>query len=64
MSHTLDHQSVVGSLKSLLADLYVSEEQRSATFYTLTKEAESIVQNGSPEYLVRTCNNLVDLSIS
>lgn len=52
LRHKFDHQAVVGSLKSLLTDLYVTEEVLSLTYYTLTKEADSIVQNGSPEYVV------------
>lgn len=50
--HNFDHQAVVGSLKSLLADLYVAEEALSVTYFTLTAEAETIVQDGSPEFVV------------
>mmetsp|Transcript_9667 Transcript_9667/g.16026 ORF Transcript_9667/g.16026 Transcript_9667/m.16026 type:complete len:555 (+) Transcript_9667:49-1713(+) len=59
VKHNFDHQAVVGSLKSLLTDLYVTEEVLSVTYYTLTSEAESIVQKGSPEYIVY-CNVPVD----
>lgn len=52
LKNKFDHQAVVGSLKSLLADLYVTEESLSVTYYTLTPEADSIVQNGSPEFVV------------
>lgn len=55
VKHGFEHQAVVGSLKSLLTDLYVSEEVLSLTYYTLNAEAEAIVQNGSPEYVVY-CN--------
>jgi phenylalanyl-tRNA synthetase alpha chain len=48
----LDHLAVVGAVKSLLADDYVSASDLSASFCTLTKEAEAIVTNGSQEMLV------------
>ncbi len=48
----LDHLAVVGAMKSLLTDDYLAVEELSTSFYTLTPEAESILQNGSQEILV------------
>jgi hypothetical protein len=60
VKHNFDHQAVVGSLKSLLTDLYVTEEVLSVTYYTLSSEAESIVKDGSPEFVVsRLCVSLL-----
>ena len=50
--HSLDHQVVIGQVKSLLADNYVREEAKSATLWTLSEEGESILSSGSPEYQV------------
>ena len=62
LQNNFDHQAVVGSMKSLLADLYVAEEVLSLTYYTLTTEADSIVQNGSPEFVVRCYTVMLDIS--
>jgi phenylalanyl-tRNA synthetase alpha chain len=48
----LDHLMVVGALKSLSAEYYVTTEDLSVSFYTLSKEAETILANGSQEMLV------------
>jgi phenylalanyl-tRNA synthetase alpha chain len=48
----LDHLAVVGAVKSLLADDYVAASDLQTTFCTLSKEAETIVANGSQEVLV------------
>eukprot|EP00980_Cylindrotheca_fusiformis_P028623 scaffold22620_cov131-Cylindrotheca_fusiformis.AAC.18 len=48
----LDHEAVVGAIKSLLADEYIAVENLSTSFYSLTKEGESILANGSQEYAV------------
>jgi phenylalanyl-tRNA synthetase alpha chain len=52
LANGLDHQAVVGALKSLLVDSYVIEEPLSATLWTLTDEGKDIVNHGSPEYQV------------
>lgn len=49
---TLDHNSVVGAVKSLSGDAYVSSTEITTTFYTLTKEGQSIITNGSQEITV------------
>ncbi len=51
-SSSLDHLAVVGAIKSLLVDEYLTVEELSTSFYTLTPEAESILQDGSQEILV------------
>lgn len=51
-SSGVDHNSVVGTCKSLQADAYVALAERSTQFYVLGKEAESILENGSQEILV------------
>lgn len=48
----LDHAAVVGAIKSLLAEEYVQAENLSASFYTLTDEGQSILDNGSQEVIV------------
>jgi len=49
---SLDHLSVVGALKSLEADAFVVTEPLSSSFYSLSKEGEGILANGSQEILV------------
>ena len=48
----LDHQLVIGAMKSLLPDFYIKEELITTTYYTLTDEGKDILTNGSPEYQV------------
>lgn len=47
-----NHMIVVGAVKSLLTEGYVSTEDISTSFYTLSEEAETIQQNGSQEMIV------------
>lgn len=51
-ANKLDHNAVVGSVKSLLVDAYVSAEELFTSFYTLSKEAQDVVENGSQEMRV------------
>lgn len=51
---SLDHNSIVGTCKSLQVDAYISVTEQSTQFYTLGKEAASIVENGSQEIRVIT----------
>jgi phenylalanyl-tRNA synthetase alpha chain len=51
-AENVDHQVLVGVLKSLLSDRYVIDEPIARTLWTLTPEGESIAQSGSPEYQV------------
>mmetsp|Transcript_44777 Transcript_44777/g.93951 ORF Transcript_44777/g.93951 Transcript_44777/m.93951 type:complete len:511 (+) Transcript_44777:66-1598(+) len=53
----IDHNSIVGTCKSLQADAYVSVAEHSTQFYTLGKEAANIVQDGSQE--IRVLNALI-----
>ena len=46
----LPHGSVVGAVKSLMADEYVVSSDLATSFYT--KEAEGILENGSQEMIV------------
>lgn len=48
----LDHLAVVGALKSLEADAFVVTEPLSSSYFTLTKEGEGILSNGSQEIAV------------
>jgi hypothetical protein len=52
LQYSLDHQVVVGHMKSLLVDLYIKEEAKSTTLWIMTEEGESILKCGSPEYQV------------
>lgn len=47
-----DHQTLIGTIKSLLVDGYVIDEPLTTSYWTLTDEAQDIVTNGSPEYRV------------
>lgn len=51
-TENVDHQIVVGVLKSLLSDRYVIDEPLTKTYYSITPEGESIALSGSPEYEV------------
>jgi phenylalanyl-tRNA synthetase alpha chain len=51
-SKNLDHAKVVGAIKSLLVEQYVAAEDLKSSFYSLTKEGESIIADGSQEVLV------------
>ena len=44
----VDHQSVVGVIKSLETDLLIKTEQLSEQFWELSKEALSVIEQGSP----------------
>ena len=48
----LDHKAVVGTVKSLEADAYVSASDLTKSYYDLTKEAKEILANGSQEIVV------------
>lgn len=51
-SNGIDHKAVVGSVKSLLVEAYLTAEERSTTFYNLTSDGENVLQNGSQEVAV------------
>jgi phenylalanyl-tRNA synthetase alpha chain len=51
-SNNLDHKTVVGAIKSLLADKYVVVEPLETSFYAFTDEGQWIMDNGSQEILV------------
>ena len=44
----VDHQSVVGVIKSLETDLLIKTEQLSEQFWELSEEALSVIEQGSP----------------
>ena len=48
----VDHQALVGAVKSLWADGYVTMDQKSCSWLNATKEGCDISKNGSPEYKV------------
>ena len=48
LSLHVDHQAVVGVIKSLETDLLIATEQLSQQFWELTEEARSVIQEGSP----------------
>jgi hypothetical protein len=51
-AHGIDHQELVGTIKSLLVDAYVIDEPISKAFWVLTSEGEQVALKGSPEYQV------------
>jgi phenylalanyl-tRNA synthetase alpha chain len=57
-AQNLDHNAVVGAVKSLMADAYVSADELTTSFYTLSSEAQDVVENGSQE--VRVLKALLD----
>lgn len=57
ISNGVDHNSIVGSCKSLATDAYVTLAELSTQFYVLSIEAEDIASNGSQE--VRVLNALL-----
>jgi phenylalanyl-tRNA synthetase alpha chain len=50
--HGLDHNEVVGAMKSLMVDDYVQSSDIVSTFFVLSSEAEGIVLHGSQEMMV------------
>mmetsp|Transcript_1825 Transcript_1825/g.2556 ORF Transcript_1825/g.2556 Transcript_1825/m.2556 type:complete len:507 (-) Transcript_1825:137-1657(-) len=48
----IDHKAIVGAVKSLLVEEYVAASDLSTSFFTLSKEGEGILANGSQEVLV------------
>eukprot|EP00760_Papus_ankaliazontas_P031848 PhM_4_TR5498/c0_g1_i1/m.5773/K01889/FARSA, pheS; phenylalanyl-tRNA synthetase alpha chain len=48
----IDHQDVIGAVKSLECDNYVSSTVASKTEWILTSEGKAVAANGSPEYNV------------
>jgi len=64
-SNNIDHAKVVGAIKSLLVEQYVTAEDLKESFYTLTKEGDSIVADGSQEVLVlKALNEAGKLSVA
>lgn len=59
ISNALDPLIVIGAVNSLLREGYVTAQDLSTTFYTLTAEGELILANGSQEMIVyNTINEL------
>lgn len=52
VSNQLDPLVVVGAVNSLLTEGYVTAEDLATSFFTLSAEAELILQNGSQEMIV------------
>lgn len=48
----IDHQTLVGAIKSLLVDRYVTDEPVVASFWELTAEGAVMAASGSPEMQV------------
>ncbi len=51
-AQSVDHQALVGVIKSLHGDGYVEQVALSAQLWSLTVEGEAFVNEGSPEYRV------------
>lgn len=52
LHHQLDHQVVIGAVKSLLVDTYVVDEPMSTICWSTTDSGKEILARGSPEYQV------------
>lgn len=50
--NNVDHQEVVGVVKSLLVDAYVIDEPVTNSFWVVTDEGNEMAEKGSPEYQV------------
>lgn len=50
--HQLDHQEIVGAIKSLLVDAYVVDQPLSATIWSVSDEGKDVLEKGSPEIQV------------
>ena len=50
--HGIDHQSVIGTMKSLLADAYVVESVKTVEIWQLSAEGKKVASEGSPEFQV------------
>jgi phenylalanyl-tRNA synthetase alpha chain len=50
--HKVDHQALIGVLKSLLVDQYATESPLSNTFWVLTQEGKTVLASGSAEVQV------------
>jgi PheRS DNA binding domain 3/PheRS DNA binding domain 1 len=57
-SQKVNHLDVVGAVKSLSTDDYVTTEDVATSFYTTTDEAVDIVENGSQE--IRVLRAIID----
>lgn len=51
-AHGVSHELVVGVMKSLLTDAFVTDKELSTSFYVLKDEAKGFLVNGSPEVQV------------
>ena len=51
-SNNVDHQNLIGALKSLLVDAYAADVPITSSFWVLTDEGSEIVTKGSPEFQV------------
>ena len=51
-ANAVDHQALLGVIKSLDGDLYVSTAPLSMQLWALTGEGEQFLENGSPEFRV------------
>lgn len=51
-AHDLDAQAVVGAIKSLLTDAYVTTTEKTTQFFEFTSEANEVISQGSPEFMV------------
>ena len=50
--HSVDHQKLVGVVKSLEGGAYVVSEALTAKFWELSEEGMKVAQRGSPEFQV------------
>eukprot|EP00596_Hydrurales_sp_CCMP1899_P002267 CAMPEP_0119042874 /NCGR_PEP_ID=MMETSP1177-20130426/16224_1 /TAXON_ID=2985 /ORGANISM="Ochromonas sp, Strain CCMP1899" /LENGTH=507 /DNA_ID=CAMNT_0007009937 /DNA_START=85 /DNA_END=1605 /DNA_ORIENTATION=- len=51
-AYNVPHQSMVGAIKSLLADAYIVDETITSSSWELTTEGSEIASKGSPEFQV------------
>ena len=63
-SHNIDHQNLIGALKSLLVDAYAADEALTNSFWLLTEEGSEIATKGSPEFRVYQAVSAEGMSVA
>lgn len=59
----MDHQTVVGVIKSLETDLVIKTEQLSQQFWELSEEALTVIKEGSPGIFWRLLDSPLQRSV-
>lgn len=63
-NNKIDHQNLIGALKSLLVDAYAADEALTNNFWLLTDEGSDIASKGSPEFRVYQAVSAEGMSVA